>query len=101
MQLQVFRPEQQSVATQRLAHAAALFHHHHASRAARQCLKAERTAAGEQIETVLAAKVLSQPVEQGFAQTVAAGAQTLMVGKCDAAAAPFAADDAYLVTFRH
>src|SRR5450830_1074614 len=101
MQLQVFRRKQLGIAAQRLAHAAAFLNHHHASRAARQRLEAERTATGEQVETALAAEVLPQPVEQCFAYAVGARAQTRMVGKTDAAAAPGAADDANLITFRH
>src|SRR4029077_15942237 len=96
-----FRSEQLGIAAQRLAHAAAFLDHYHASRAARQGLESERTAAREQVETALPAEVLPQPVEQCFAHTVGARAQTLMVGKTDAAAAPGAADDANLVTFRH
>ena len=63
-------------------------------RAARGRFKAEDAAAGEQIEAGEAAKILSQPVEQGFAHPVRRRPQAGRIGYLYQAAAPFAASDA-------
>ncbi len=63
-------------------------------RPARSRFEAQNPAAGEQIETGLAAQILSQPVEQGFSDPVRSWPQTGPVGHVDQAAAPFAAGDA-------
>jgi hypothetical protein len=63
-------------------------------RPARSRFEAQNSAAGEQIETGLAAQILSQPVEQGFSDPVRSWPQAGPVGHVDQAAAPFAAGDA-------
>ena len=52
-------------------------------------------AAGEKIDTVLAVKVLAQPVEQGLAHTVGGGAQAAHVNDLEQARAPRPANDAH------
>lgn len=63
-------------------------------RPARSRFEAQNPAAGEQIETGLAAQILSQPVEQGFTHPVRRRPQTRTVSHLNQAAAPFATGNA-------
>src|SRR6185503_10203862 len=74
-----------------------LLHHYDSSRAARCRLKTEGAAAGKQVQTRFASEVLSEPVEQGLAQTVRRRPQGQGIGETHDSAAPLASNDAHLV----
>jgi len=74
-----------------------LLHQHHFGSAARCGFKTQRACAGKGIEAALAAEILAQPVEQGFAHTVGRGTQTGLVGHLEFGAFPLAANDADFV----
>jgi len=75
------------------------FQRSHGSGAARECFKAQRATAGEQVEAAHAYHAELQPVEQGFAHAVGRGTQVGGVGELQHTAAPFAANDADAVAF--
>jgi hypothetical protein len=59
--------------------------------------KAQRTAAGEEIEAVTGRQILAQPVEQGLAHAVRRRPQTFRVGKAQDTPPPLATDNAYCI----
>src|SRR6185503_2543531 len=71
---------------------AILFDHHHAARAARSRLKAERAAAGVKIQAGESLERLSERVEQGFAHAIGRRAQPGPRGHAQQATAILAAD---------
>src|SRR5258706_8967791 len=79
---------------QRRKSRAVVFDHHHARRAARSRLEAERAAAGKKIEATLAIQPLSEPVEERLAHAVGRRAQARPRRHLDAPAAILARDDA-------
>ena len=75
---------------------AALLDHHHAPRAARSRLEAERAAAREEIEATQTLQPLSQPVEERLAHPVRRGTQAGELGHRQAPPAMAAGDDSDL-----
>src|SRR4029077_13647799 len=72
-------------------------HQHHARRAARGGLEAERAAAGKEIEAGEPVKALPEPVEQRLAHAVRCRPQSRPFRHRDAPSAMLAANDPYAV----
>ena len=90
-------PEHLLVALERRVSRTVAFDHHDVPRTARSGFEPERTTACEQVETGAPRKILSQPVEQRFADAVGRRTQARIGCEPDSAAAPCAADDPHLV----
>jgi hypothetical protein len=64
-----------------------------APRAARQCFKAKRSTAREQIKTVQAIECLPKPIKQGFSDAIWRWSQSINCGKLDVSSPKCTADD--------
>ena len=89
--------EHSGVGGKRCQHFRRRVDHHHPLRAARRRFKAERAAAGKEVEARPPREILPEPVEQRFANAVRRRAQTLRVGERQGSPPPLPTDDAYCV----
>ena len=92
--------QQTGVRSQRRHYLGRILYHHHPRRTARGRFKTQRTATGKQVKTGQSFKILSEPVEQGFANPVRRRAQALRIGEVQKAPPPLSANDAYRVQNR-
>src|SRR5690606_3705722 len=91
------RSEQLQVFAQAARRVRVAFKHPAGRRATGKRLQTQRSRAGKQIEAARARKLRSQPVKQGFADTVAGWTQPFHIGKAQFASAPLATDNAQLI----